>query len=149
MLFRSSVGAGFALRKGSKWLFGSDFRIQEWEKYSYFGSSDSLGNSFRTSVGIQFVPNERALKSYWKTIQYRAGFHYEKSFLKINGEQLNEMGASIGVSLPIRRAGTSMHFSAEVGKRGTTNNGLIEERYLRFTLGFTINDHWFIKTKYD
>ena len=37
----------------------------------------------------------------------------------------------------------------EVGKRGTEANSLLKETFVRFGLGLTLNDRWFIKTKYD
>ncbi len=144
-----SAGFGFALKKGNRWLFGSDFSMQQWSDFTSFGQADSLVDSWKVSLGGQFTPNDRAIKSYWKQIQYRAGFHYAKSFLELNGTHLDEMGVSLGFGFPIRRAGTTVQFTAEAGKRGTTQNNLIEEKYLRFTLGFSLNDRWFIKPKYD
>lgn len=145
----SSLGVGLTLRKGPRWLVGTDFRFQQWSKFSYLGSSDSLVNGWRSAFGLQYIPNERALKSYWKVMQYRAGFHYENGYLKLGGQQLAEMGVSAGLTLPIRRGGSQLHLAFEIGKRGTTKDNLIEEKYLRFTLGFTINDRWFLKPKYD
>jgi len=144
-----SGSLGFAFKKGNRWLFGSDYSIQQWSDYSSFGHSDSLVDSWKVNVGGQFTPNERAIKSYWKQVQYRLGFHYAKTFLEFNGTHLDEMAATIGFGFPIRRAGTTVQLSAEAGKRGTLQNNLLEEKYLRFTLGFSLNDRWFIKPKYD
>ena len=144
-----SAGFGFTMKKGNRWLFGADFSVQQWSDYTYFGQSDSLVDSWKLSIGGQFTPNERSIKTYWKQIQYRAGFHYSKSFLDLNGVHLEEMGATVGFGFPVRRAGTTAHLAAEFGKRGTIQNNLVEEKYLRLTIGFTLNDRWFIKPKYD
>ncbi len=144
-----SAGIGFTMKKGNRWLFGADFSLQQWSDFTYFGQSDSLVDSWKVSVGGQFTPNDRSVKAYWKQIQYRAGVHYAKSFLNLNGVHLEEMGASLGFGFPVRRAGTTAHIAAEFGKRGTLQNNLIEEKYLRLTIGFTLNDRWFIKPKYD
>lgn len=143
------LGFGVSIRQGARWLAGADFQTQNWNTYRYFGRSDSLADSWRVSVGGQFTPNDRALKSRYKTIQYRAGFHYARTFLQLRGNQLNETGVSIGLGIPIRRASTFIQFAAEAGERGTVDSNLLKERYLRFTLGFTISDRWFIKSKYD
>jgi hypothetical protein len=37
----------------------------------------------------------------------------------------------------------------EGGNRGTKKDNLVLEKYIKITLGFTINDRWFIKQKYD
>ena len=45
-----------------------------------------------------------------------------------------------------------LHYIAaegEIGSRGTTDNNLIKENFIRFGIGLTLNDRWFIKTKYE
>ncbi|REK36505.1 MAG: hypothetical protein DWQ44_01065 [Bacteroidetes bacterium] len=82
-------------------------------------------------------------------MQYRAGFNYSQTFLQLNESRLNEYGISLGLGLPVKRVGTTVHFAAEAGMRGTVDNNLVRENYLRFSLGFTLNDRWFIKPRYD
>lgn len=144
-----SAGIGFTMQKGNKWILGVDYSVQQWSDFTYFGNSDSLVDSWKVSLGAQFTPNDRSIKAYWKQIQYRAGFHYGKSFLELNGTHLESMAASLGFGFPVRRAGTTVHFTTEAGKRGSLKNNLVEEKYLMFTLGFTLNDRWFVKPKYD
>lgn len=144
-----SAGFGLSAKKGNKWLMGADFTVQNWKDYSSFGQSDSLSDSWRVAAGAQFTPNERALKSYLKTVQYRAGVHYARTFLQLHETQLDEVGVSLGLGFPIRRVATMVQLTAEAGQRGTTEHNLIKERYVRVTLGFTLNDRWFIKNRYD
>lgn len=144
-----NTGFGFSLIKGSRWLFGGDISIQQWSNFSYLGAEDSLVNSWKVNAGIQFTPNDRAIKAYWKTIQYRLGFHYDSGFLKLNGSNIREKGITAGFGLPVRKVGTVINVAFDAGERGTTKNNLILERYFQFTFGFTISDRWFIKSKYD
>ena len=144
-----SLGFGFAMKKGSKWLAGADFSMQNWQDYSFFGQSDSLANSWRVAVGGQFVPNDRSIKSYLALINYRLGFHYEQTYLNLNGSQLSQIGVSMGLGIPVKRSASMIHVSVEAGKRGTTSNKLVEENYIKCSLGFTLNDRWFVKTKID
>jgi hypothetical protein len=144
-----SVGFGFSLKQGSRWIVGGDFSMQNWKDYSIFGSKDSLADSWRTSAGAQFTPNERDIKSYWKAVQYRLGFHYSQTYLQLRNSQLSEYGVTIGFGLPIKRVATTLQFSAEAGRRGTISNSLIEENYIKLSVGFTLNDRWFVKPKYD
>jgi long-subunit fatty acid transport protein len=144
-----SVGAGIGLRKGTRWFIGTDFKYTQWSRFTYLGTAGELVNSVRSNIGVQYIPNDRAVKKYTRVMQYRFGGYFENSYLKLNGTQLQDMGLSLGLTLPIRRSGTQLHFSAEAGKRGTIQNNLIEERYLRFTFGFTISDKWFVPVKYD
>jgi hypothetical protein len=144
-----ALGFGLSMRKGSKWLIGSDFRIKNWSDYRSFEQTDSLADSWRWSAGAQFVPDERGFNAYWKQIQYMAGLHYSRSFLQLREVQLAEAGFSLGVGLPVRRGSSFIRLMAEAGKRGTLSSGLLEERYVRFTLNFSLNDRWFIKQRYD
>ena len=144
-----SAGFGLSLRKGNQWIIGTDIRTQNWSNFSTYGESDSLANSWRWSAGAQFVPDERGFNSYWKQMQYMAGFHYSQSFLQLRGIQFSEVGVSLGVGCPIRRGLTTIRFMAEAGKRGTMDEGLLEERFVRFTVNFSLNDRWFIKQRYD
>jgi len=144
-----NAGFGIMLKQGNRWLIGADYSIQSWKNYSIFGVSDSLADSWRASLGAQFVPNDRAINSYWKNVQYRFGFYYEQTYLQLHGNQLNEYGASIGLGLPIKRSAAMMHISAVVGKRGTVSSNLIEENFIKLSLGFTLNDRWFVKQKFD
>jgi hypothetical protein len=144
-----SLGAGFSLQKSNKLLFCGDFRFQQWSKFSFLGAPDSLVDSWKVSGGIQYIPNDRAIKSYLQTVHYRVGFHYDHGYLKLNGTNITDIGASIGFGLPIRKAGTLLNFTLEGGNQGTTKNNLLLEKYFRIMIGFTINDRWFIKTKYE
>jgi hypothetical protein len=144
-----NIGAGFALKKGTQWIIGLDYNFYKWSDFTYFNSGDTLQDSWRVSLGAQLLPNERSVKSFFKHIQYRAGVHYEKTFLRINTKDITEMGISAGFAIPVKRSAAWLHFSAEGGQRGTTENLLIRERYVKFTFGFTVNDFWFFKPKID
>ncbi len=144
-----SVGYGFTMRKGAKWLFGADVSTQNWSDYRSFGVSDSLVNSMRYTIGAQYTPDERSISSYLKVIQYRLGFHYDQTYLNLKNSGLNDYGVSIGFGLPMRKTLTVIHFAFEVGKMGTLVNQLLEVNYFRFTLGLSLGDVWFLKPRVD
>ena len=35
------------------------------------------------------------------------------------------------------------------GKRGTTNQNLVEENFINFQISLSLTDRWFVKRKYD
>lgn len=144
-----SVGFGFVLKKGSKWLLGADYTMQQWSSFRFLDVKDSLVDSWKIALGAQFTPNDRALRGYGNFVSYRVGFHYEQTFLNVGTDKINDIGVSVGFGLPIRKAGTNLHLTLEAGKRGNVSINPIEEKYLKFSLGFTINDRWFVKPKYD
>jgi hypothetical protein len=142
------IGTGVTVGKEGKWIAGADFLWQNWEKYKYYDQSDSLLNSWNISVGGEYIPNARSSNSYLQKVAYRAGFHFGKTPLNLQGKHLQEFGISFGVGLPIKKSKSTLNLSAVIGKRGTTQNGLIQENFFRFTVGVNIFENWFIKSKY-
>ena len=143
------IGFGVVLRKGSKWMVGADAALQNWEDFSFFGQGDALKNSLRINAGAQYIPDERAMKSYWQSVQYRLGLFYDQTYLQLKSSKLDEFGVTFGLGFPVRKGLSMIQVSAQLGRRGTTDNNLVREDFARFTLGFTFNDRWFIKPKFD
>jgi len=144
-----SIGIGIALKKGEKWLVGFDYFQQNWSDFDFFGVSDSLSNSMRVSFGAQYIPNPAAVNNFLKIAQYRFGFHYDKTYLQLKGIQLQEYGISFGVGLPLKRSKSTINITFEFGQRGTTDMKLIKEQFGKLSIGFALNDRWFMKRKFD
>ena len=75
--------------------------------------------------------------------------HFEKTGLNINNESIKEFGISFGLGLPVGDLFSNANVGFEIGKRGTTNNNLIQENFVNFQLSLSLNDRWFQKRKYD
>lgn len=82
-------------------------------------------------------------------MQYRVGGHFEQTYLQLKNSQLTDYGVSLGFGFPMKRVATTIQFAVEAGRRGTVSNNLVELNYVKCTLGFTLNDRWFIKPKFD
>ena len=108
-----------------------------------------MANSIGLSVGGYITPNPDAVKGYMNAVTYRAGFHYNETYLNIRNNQLTDVGISFGVSLPIRRSLSQLNLGLVAGSRGTTEAGLIKENYLNLSIGFSLNDKWFVKRTID
>ena len=147
--FPLTVGFGFTLKKGTRWLISADALLQNWKDYSFLGTKDSLRNSMRISLGAQYTPDERGPKSYWQTMQYRLGSFYNQTYLQLKGSKLNEYGVTAGLGFPIRKGFSMIQLSTMLGTRGTTDNNLIKENFVRVSIGVTFIDRWFIKPKFD
>jgi len=143
-----SIGLGFTIKKGEQWLIGADYQQRYWSQFLAFNQGQSLVNSKKYIVGIQFTPNQKST-NYLKTVQYRMGYYYANTHLNLKGDQLSQYGTSFGVGLPLKRFKSNLNVGAEVGRRGTIEDGLIMERYWKIKLGLTLNDVWFIKRKFD
>ena len=88
--------------------------------------------------------------SYWKRVVYRAGLHFENTGLEIATiETINEFGMSFGVGLPVGNVFSNANLGFEFGRRGTTNQNLIQENFFNFNISLSLNDRWFEKRKYN
>jgi len=137
-------GAGFQFSKLDKWSLGMDFTYQYWKDFSAFGRQDSFANSIALNIGGSYKVGRTYL---------RAGIRYYDSYLKLNGRQINEIGMTFGATIPLRidkgfKTYPYIDFGAELGRRGTTADGLIQQNYAKFFIGLTIRSGWFDKIKY-
>lgn len=142
------TGAGFSIGKAGQWVVGADFLWQNWENFIYYGNSDSLANRWNVAIGGEYIPDAKSVGSYFQRAAYRAGFHYGKTPLNLKGKHLDEFGISFGLGLPIKKSKSTVNMSATFGRRGTIQNGLINENFIRFTVGVNVVENWFFKSKY-
>ena len=148
----SNFGAGMVLSRGDYWQIGLDLTTANWEKFTIMGKTDSTTRTFMVKLGGAITPDVNSVSNYWKKMTYRAGFNYGQDYLQFQGHKLNKMAFTVGAGYPIRRTNLSIgqiNAALELGKRGTTADGLIREGFTRFSFGLTFNDKWFVKRKYD
>lgn len=140
-----AVGFGIALVKDKKVTFVGDYRYQNWSVLQYKGSGYSLQNSNRASIGIEFSKQQVIYPVSIEKVFYQAGLFYSDSYLKINGQQLKDMGLSLGVGFNSKRSTMSYMVGFEYGIRGTQENNLIQERYGKLTFTLSYKDLWYTK----
>lgn len=143
-----SFGGGIVYKKAGSWQFGVDYLQQSWSKYQAFGQTDGLSDSWRISGGAEIAAGKNKSISSGKTI-YRLGGYFMQTYLQLKETQLNDYGITFGIGFPIARKSSMLNIAFEIGERGTTANDLIKEQYVNLRLGFTFNDKWFLKRKYD
>jgi hypothetical protein len=147
------IGGGITVKKGDKWTFSFDYSMQNWSQYSYFGQTSNLSNSSQMGFGTQYIP-KRNVGSFLQRVHYRAGFYYTKTYLDIGGTQLNDYALTLGIGFPIGHNDimyrtSIVNLGLQLGRLGTTSNNLLQQDYIKVMFGFTFNDHWFIKRKYE
>lgn len=147
-----SAGAGFGLPR--KWFVGAEFTQMGNSVLSnrFEGvTTASFKDGQKISLGGYYTPNYFSYTSYLSRVTYRGGLRYEKSGLVINGQDINDMGVSLGVGLPLSGTigGSNLNIGLEYGQRGTTSAGLIKENYFSVFVGLSLNDKWFVKRKYE
>lgn len=149
---------GFSLRKTDKLTINGEYAIQNWSNFSDLNQPSVFANSNKISLGFSYVQDRFAGKrKYFKRVTIRGGFRYANSMLQFyDNEQITDMALTIGGGFPLRITKVNENFnqailnlSVELGKRGTVANSLLQENYVRFILGFSINEKWFIQRRYD
>jgi len=142
-----SAGVG----KKNKWFAGAEYTFAngvdfDSEIYNENANYDYV-NSSSLSVGGYFTPRFNSIASYWQRVTYRAGFAYKNLGLVVNDTEIDDIGISFGVSLPLGLKISNFNLGFELGKRGTTENNLIKENYYNFRLSISLNDKWFGKRR--
>lgn len=152
VLFPSSNNFGFSIEKINHWLVGADFRSTGWSNFEANNTNQNLNNSWGISLGGQITPDINAVSNYLALIDYRLGFSYDKTYINLNNTNIKANSINVGFGFPLLSGRTSFYkinLAAELGKRGTTDNNLVKEKFVNIHLGFTINDRWFQKYKFD
>jgi hypothetical protein len=148
--FPLTYGFGLTYVKTDKLELNLDYYHQTWSKATFFGSINPvLTDLNKFAAGAEWIPDKNSIRSYTHRIAFRAGMKYERSYLILNGQQINDFGISFGVGLPIYRSYSTINLAAEIGKRGTREANLISENYAKLNLSVNLHDLWFIQRKYD
>ena len=58
------------------------------------------------------------------------------------------MAFTFGAGLPVTGSFSNFNVGFEIGKKGTTSANLVQENYFNLNVSFSLNDKWFVKSKY-
>lgn len=145
----SAFGAGFMIGNTNRWFALADVNWQKWSEFRYLGNNPGLKDNLRISIGGQFRPSQVEVGKYYERINYRAGFRFEQGYLELQNTRINDYGISFGVGLPMKKSKSTLNIAVELGTQGTTDNGLIKESYMRFTIGTSLQERWFLKRRFN
>lgn len=145
-----TIGGGISYTKKNVFEINVDYFHQSWSNATFLGhKSDFITDLNKFAIGGEWIPNKFSIRSYLSKIAFRAGFKYEETYLMFGDQQINDLGISFGVGLPINRSNSTVNIAAEFGKRGTTENGLVLENYARLNLSVNLYDLWFVKKRFN
>jgi hypothetical protein len=145
-----SFGVGFGEIR--KWLLGAEVNLQSTGNLvNFYNEVNNVvyGKGSKYTIGGYFIPNYKSYTSYAKRITYRGGLKYEKTGLVINSESINDMGLTLGIGMPLSGTFSNINFGFEYGKKGTTAAKLVQENYANLNIGFSLNEKWFEKRKFN
>jgi hypothetical protein len=154
----ATYGAGFTYRDGEgHWLIGADYEATQWDKYRFYGQTDSVVNSYKVRAGIEYYPasSNTTLKNYFNFVRYRVGFNFGPDYVKVNNTSLPQYGISFGAGFPLKlkrsyfeTQSSQLNAAIEFGRRGDKKSNLTENT-VRISIGFSMADLWFRSYKYD
>jgi hypothetical protein len=148
---------GLGIGNPNQWYAGVSYAMQDaWKFDSTLIDNSKVNytssNSF--SLGGYFIPKKNSITSYWNRVVYRAGVRFENAGLSVQNVDnpseytpLKDFGISFGLGLPIGNQMSKLNMSVEMGKRGNTSGGLIQENYVNLRLGLNFAEKWFQKSK--
>jgi hypothetical protein len=153
----SQMAAGFSLASSSsKWLFTAAWRYTDWSGFRVFDAPDSVKIQNVYSAGLQWTPNPSVRRGLFKKAHYRIGGYYSDGYLSLRGQAVSETAFTLGLGLPFdlptyyRKPVRSMvNFAVTAGQRGNVSTTLLQERFVRLSISFTLSDRWFIRTRFE
>ena len=153
-----TIGAGISFSGSNKWQAEINYSRSDWTKsgmdvakgFAVKGSStfgSRLSQEFR--AGFEIVPNRNDVRYYYKRCTYRFGAYYGNSAFAVDGNQIKDIGLTLGATLPMTQQNyNAVTFAVGLGQRSSDAGNLIRERYVNFTIGFNFHDFWFRKFTY-
>lgn len=155
--FADELGVGISVKGGDKWSAEVNYIRSDWScsgfdaqpGFSAIGQSkftSTVSHSFR--AGFEITPNRNDIRYYMRRCSYRAGAYYDRSYYKLDGNNVDAMGVTLGITLPIPKYYNGVSLGVDLGQKASTRNNMIRERYAMFVIGFNIHDIWFRKNQY-
>ena len=146
-------GVGISYKQKNKWTVGFDYIQQNWQNSSFAVHSDKINFEPVTAryykLGFEITPNIYDIRYYMKKVTYRVGTYFEQSYIKINGNQVNAFGVTLGASFPILKYYNAITVVINAGQRGSLKHNNVRERFINFTVGINLHDIWFVKYRYE
>jgi len=141
---------GISFGKKNKFTTGLDFVTTKWSASKIPGSTGYAADTRSLLFGVEYIPDKYSNYSFINRVEYRIGGHFGDNYLIINGEQIKEYGASLGIGLPLPRTPSKVNLFIDfTRKSGFSSINYHAEDYLSAGISLNLYDFWFMKRKYD
>lgn len=145
----ATYGVGVNYTFDNRFTAELDFTYQPWKNVKYAALEDfeatRFDNRWKVAAGFQWVPRPRG--TYFQRVNYRLGAYFNHDYITVRGNNVRELGATIGVGLPVPLFRTTVNLGLEYKHRQAHPAPLVKEDYLAITLGVNFNEMWFRKNK--
>ena len=153
------LGIGLAVNYQNKLRAEFNYTRSDWSRSGMdsakgFAVSDSqqpfvcaVKETYR--LGFEYVPNMSDVRYYHRRIAYRAGAYYGNAYYTVAGKPVNNVGITLGATLPVFRWYNGLSVAVDIGQRGPFTGELVRENYIKFSFGVNLFDIWFQQPRYD
>jgi hypothetical protein len=149
-LLPGAWGAGMMYRSAADFRVGFDYQGSKWSIYENDARASEMKDAWRFGVGGAWIPDANSITSYFKRVEYRAGFYTKQDPRVIDDAQVKEAAFTFGASFPfiMQRNIAWMQIGFDIGNRSAGDK--LNDNFVRGNIAFIFNDNaWFIKGKYD
>jgi hypothetical protein len=151
-----NTNLGLSYYANSNWTFVANYSFNPWSEFDSDlsipgynpGGSSFLDDRTRFSLGASYIGSNNPLEPYFRRVGFRLGFYTDSGYIDLgNGQDLNSVAVTGGVSLPTLFPGTRIDINVEVGRRGSTDQNLVRESFFKFHVNVNIGERWFERRK--
>ena len=141
--YRLNAGISLALSEIHK--FNLDFMYQPWNEYDFNNvQSENLRNALKVSFSYEYKPTKGTGLAAVELMAWRGGLSYEETPYKFNGVNINQYSVFGGFTFPFGGENT-VDLTVQYGIRGTIENNLLKENFVKLYLGVSFGELWFLR----
>lgn len=149
------VGIGVALERNHRWEVAIDafyaahsgMKYEEGIANPVFGESGlQYTDNYRIAIGGGWLGNPEAVR-YIGRMGLTGGLHYERGKLSLDAATLDEWGAGMGITFPMRKGRSQFVLTLNYSNFG--NVDLLRTETFSVGLVLSSNERWFVKRKYN
>lgn len=139
---RLNLGLSFIF--GKNYLVTIDYSAQNFSNFKIAGIQNTqLRDGFKFSTGFEFIPTQQLGMSFWERVNWRVGLSYEQTPYYFKNTGINQYSVYTGVTLPLG-IDNSVDIALQYAMRGTTENNLLKENFIKLNLGISFGELWFL-----
>lgn len=155
----STIGVGLTFERNRRWQVAVDATVSAWNGMYYTEDSTHsvLGNSAwrqglysRYAMGFERIGDMDASK-YLGRISWSFGAHIEQGsmYLDLDGatQRIDEWGAGIGATLPMRKGRSLLTLSLGYSSYGSVD--ILQRNTLTLGIAVSSCERWFVKRKFN
>ncbi len=139
---RLNLGLSFII--GKNYLVTIDYSSQNFNNFKIAEmQNNQLRNAVKFSTGFEFIPTQQLGMSFWERVNWRFGLSYEQTPYYFKNTGINQYSVFSGLTFPLG-IDNSIDIAVQYSMRGTTDNNLLKENFIKLNLGISFGELWFL-----